>query len=125
MVTWREKGMQADDAAWKERFRFSNCYFQGDIDAFLKTVSDGARGSTRRVQIVDRKAMRQLDPEGWERMMDALERFNAAYPEQSLRIVYREWLDGRGVMYERQPVIPGSTVCMDDDLNIYLTKRLG
>jgi GNAT superfamily N-acetyltransferase len=31
-------------------------------------------------------------------------------------------LDGKGVMYEQQPVAPGSTVCVDDDLNLFLTK---
>lgn len=31
--------------------------------------------------------------------------------------------DGRGVMYNQQPVVPGSQVCVDDDLNLYFTKR--
>ncbi|MHB1683962.1 MAG: GNAT family N-acetyltransferase [Bacilli bacterium] len=30
--------------------------------------------------------------------------------------------DGRGVMYKQQPVVPGATVCVDDDLNLYFTK---
>ncbi|WP_284646318.1 GNAT family N-acetyltransferase [Paenibacillus silviterrae] len=30
--------------------------------------------------------------------------------------------DGRGVMYQEQPVTPGDTVRVDDDLIIYLTK---
>ncbi|UVI30459.1 GNAT family N-acetyltransferase [Paenibacillus spongiae] len=30
--------------------------------------------------------------------------------------------DGRGVMYKQQPVIPGTQVCVDDDLNLYFTK---
>lgn len=30
--------------------------------------------------------------------------------------------DGRGVMYQQQPVLPGSMVCVDDDLNLYFTK---
>ena len=30
--------------------------------------------------------------------------------------------DGRGLMYEQQPVAPGATVCVDDDLNLYFTK---
>jgi len=30
--------------------------------------------------------------------------------------------DGRGLMYQQQPVIPGSMVCADDDLNLYFTK---
>jgi GNAT superfamily N-acetyltransferase len=31
--------------------------------------------------------------------------------------------DGRGVMYNEKPVTPGSTVCLDDDLNLYFTKE--
>jgi GNAT superfamily N-acetyltransferase len=30
--------------------------------------------------------------------------------------------DGRGVMYNQQPVVPGSQACVDDDLNLYFTK---
>lgn len=30
--------------------------------------------------------------------------------------------DGRGVMYNQEPVKPGSQVCVDDDLNLYFTK---
>lgn len=30
--------------------------------------------------------------------------------------------DGRGVMYEGRPVLPGAHVCVDDDLNLYFTK---
>ncbi|WP_274365632.1 hypothetical protein [Paenibacillus thermotolerans] len=30
--------------------------------------------------------------------------------------------DGRGVMYREQPVAPGSEVCVDDDLNLYMVK---
>jgi len=30
--------------------------------------------------------------------------------------------DGRGVMYNQQPVTPGSQVFVDDDLNLYFTK---
>ncbi|MDQ8734448.1 GNAT family N-acetyltransferase [Paenibacillus sp. LHD-38] len=30
--------------------------------------------------------------------------------------------DGRGVMYQAQPVNPGTIVCVDDDLNLYFTK---
>ncbi|TNJ67401.1 GNAT family N-acetyltransferase [Paenibacillus hemerocallicola] len=30
--------------------------------------------------------------------------------------------DGRGVMYNGQPVLPGAQVCVDDDLNLYFTK---
>ncbi|MDF2650361.1 MAG: acetyltransferase [Paenibacillus sp.] len=30
--------------------------------------------------------------------------------------------DGRGVMYQQQPVIPGALACVDDDLNLYFTK---
>ncbi|WP_127530588.1 GNAT family N-acetyltransferase [Paenibacillus kobensis] len=32
--------------------------------------------------------------------------------------------DGRGVMYNQQPVAPGSQVWLDDDLNLYFTKML-
>ncbi|AEI44205.1 GNAT family N-acetyltransferase [Paenibacillus mucilaginosus] len=32
--------------------------------------------------------------------------------------------DGRGVMYANRPVVPGSQVSVDDDLVLYLTKRL-
>ncbi|SFL74895.1 Ribosomal protein S18 acetylase RimI [Paenibacillus sp. 1_12] len=32
--------------------------------------------------------------------------------------------DGRGLMYKQQPVIPGTQVCADDDLNLYFTKAL-
>ncbi|ULL13753.1 GNAT family N-acetyltransferase [Paenibacillus sp. H1-7] len=31
--------------------------------------------------------------------------------------------DGRGVMYNQQPVVPGSEVRADDDLNLYFTKQ--
>ncbi|WP_241674541.1 GNAT family N-acetyltransferase [Paenibacillus luteus] len=31
--------------------------------------------------------------------------------------------DGRGVMYKEQPVIPGTEVCVDDDLVLYFTKE--
>jgi GNAT superfamily N-acetyltransferase len=30
--------------------------------------------------------------------------------------------DGRGVMYNGQPVVPGARACVDDDLNLYFTK---
>ncbi|TYP71986.1 GNAT family N-acetyltransferase [Paenibacillus methanolicus] len=30
--------------------------------------------------------------------------------------------DGRGVMVHNQPVVPGSSVCVDDDLVLYFTK---
>ncbi|MEV5027947.1 GNAT family N-acetyltransferase [Paenibacillus sp. LPE1-1-1.1] len=30
--------------------------------------------------------------------------------------------DGRGLMYQQQPVTPGAMVCVDDDLNLYFTK---
>lgn len=32
--------------------------------------------------------------------------------------------DGKGVFYNHQPVAPGSQVCVDDDLVLYLTKNL-
>lgn len=31
--------------------------------------------------------------------------------------------DGRGLMYKLQPVVPGSEVRADDDLNLFFTKR--
>ncbi|MDF2958515.1 MAG: acetyltransferase [Paenibacillus sp.] len=31
--------------------------------------------------------------------------------------------DGRGIMYHQQPVTPGSQACVDDDLNLYFTKK--
>ena len=30
--------------------------------------------------------------------------------------------DGRGVMYNNEPVPPGTQVCVDDELNLFLTK---
>lgn len=33
-------------------------------------------------------------------------------------------LDGRGIMYEHQPVPPGATTVVDDALTLYFTKRL-
>lgn len=30
--------------------------------------------------------------------------------------------DGRGLLYQQQPVTPGAMVCADDDLNLYFTK---
>lgn len=33
--------------------------------------------------------------------------------------------DGRGVMYNQQPVVPGREVRVDDDLNLYFTKKRG
>ncbi|MGE8207620.1 GNAT family N-acetyltransferase [Heyndrickxia sp. NPDC080065] len=32
--------------------------------------------------------------------------------------------DGRGLMYNQKPVSPGKEVCVDDDLNLYFTKKL-
>jgi GNAT superfamily N-acetyltransferase len=32
--------------------------------------------------------------------------------------------DGRGVTYNYQPVVPGSSVCIDDDLVLWFTKEL-
>jgi len=32
--------------------------------------------------------------------------------------------DGNGLMYNHKPVVPGSMVCADDDLNLYLIKEL-
>ncbi|MGG3279287.1 GNAT family N-acetyltransferase [Paenibacillus solani] len=32
--------------------------------------------------------------------------------------------DGNGLMYHHKPVVPGSMVCADDDLNLYLIKEL-
>lgn len=32
--------------------------------------------------------------------------------------------DGRGVMYNQQPVVPGSEARVDDDLNLYFTKKV-
>lgn len=32
--------------------------------------------------------------------------------------------DGNGIIYDHQPVVPGSMVCADDDLNLYLIKEL-
>ncbi|MBS4199132.1 GNAT family N-acetyltransferase [Bacillus sp. FJAT-49732] len=32
--------------------------------------------------------------------------------------------DGKGLMYNQQPVEPGSQVCADDDLNLYFTKNV-
>ncbi|NGZ76908.1 GNAT family N-acetyltransferase [Saccharibacillus alkalitolerans] len=32
--------------------------------------------------------------------------------------------DGNGIIYNNQFVVPGSMVCVDDDLNLYFTKEL-
>lgn len=32
--------------------------------------------------------------------------------------------DGNGIIYNNQIIVPGSMVCVDDDLNLYFTKEL-
>lgn len=80
----------ANNPNWKKRFGFDNCYFNGDVDAFLNIASAGSRGSTRRLQIVGHAALRETDPEGLQSLVDALDLFNREHPDRSFRIVYRE-----------------------------------
>lgn len=88
-VVWRHSDEpQASSSDWKERFRFGNCYFTGDADAFLNEVLGDLRGSSRRIRIDHHKALTKSDPDGLRQLVGLLERFNREHPDRSFRIVY-------------------------------------
>jgi predicted enzyme related to lactoylglutathione lyase len=74
---------------WKERFGFGNCYFHGDVDAFLTKVAEDEDGGSRRIKI--HANLHEFDPEGLKKLLGAFEQFSRQYPEKAFQIVYGEW----------------------------------
>ncbi|WP_158606753.1 VOC family protein [Paenibacillus ginsengarvi] len=91
-MVWRSKEEEPETGSrnWKERFRFANCYFSGDIDDFLKEAAAQSRQSSRRVQVLGRGSMDEEAGSELQLLVQKLEAFAHKYPERSFRIVYRE-----------------------------------
>lgn len=77
-VAWE---MQTVVTRQQDRFVFGNCYFEGDISAFLSKVSTNSRGSSKTVNFLNANKLREENPEGLQEAIDTLQEFNLKHPE--------------------------------------------
>ncbi|UVI29257.1 VOC family protein [Paenibacillus spongiae] len=93
MVHWRGEG--ADSHDWKERFLF--CDYTGErlIDDYLGSLQGHhLQEAATTVQMMDYNKIREMDPEGVQQLLEALDQFCEQNPDRSFQILLREgWYD--------------------------------
>lgn len=77
-VAWE---MQTMVTRQQDRFVFGNCYFEGDISAFLSKVAENSRGSSKKVNFLDADKLSEADPKGFQEVIEILQEFNLNHPD--------------------------------------------
>lgn len=81
-----------DSPNWKDRYMFL-CNGWRSFDEFFQMLKDGSAekdGPVGTVQIMGYNEMRKNDPEGVQKLIEALDQFCDQYPDLAFEILLRE-----------------------------------